>query len=113
VGRETPTSRPRRSGGRTAPVVAQGIRGIAKGAKMAYLGEEEQRRRIRGIVLAKTGVDCPDLVIHEVSEGMGPARVNYTCKEGEPSRELRLSEEDAVYVGLDRSGWRQPPETGG
>jgi len=71
-----------------------------------------QRQRIRELVEKVTGVDCPDLVVNDVVEALGPAVVNYTCKEGEPSRDLRLSEEDAVYLGLNRSGSRQPPETG-
>src|SRR5215212_8157005 len=79
-------------------------------------GEEEQdvvhlnraqRQRIRELVEKVTGVDCPDLVVNDVVEALGPAVVNYTCKEGEPSRDLRLSEEDAVYLGLNRSGSRQ------
>jgi hypothetical protein len=77
---------------------------------MAYLGEEELRRRIRGIVLAKTGVDCPDLVVHEIMEALGPAVVNYTCKEGENSKDLKLTEEEAQYIGLDRAP-RDRPET--
>jgi len=71
-----------------------------------------QRQRIRELVEKVTGVDCPDLVVNDVVEALGPAVVNYTCKEGEPSRDLRLSEEDAVYLGLNRSGSRQAPETG-
>jgi hypothetical protein len=43
--------------------------------------------------------------------GPGPAVVNYTCREDEASRDLRLTEEDAVYIGLDRSAWSAPPET--
>ena len=73
---------------------------------MAYLGEEEQRRRIRAVVKKETGADCPDLEVHEVIEALGPAVVNYTCKEGENSKNLKLSEEDAEYIGLDR----KPPD---
>jgi hypothetical protein len=77
-----------------------------------YLSDEERRRRIIEVVQREEGLECPELVVHGIVEGLGPAVVNYACKEGEPSRELRLSEEEAVYVvGLDRSAWRAPPET--
>ena len=76
-----------------------------------YLSDEERRRRIIEVVERQEGLECPELVVNDIFEGMGPAVVNYTCREGEPSRDLRLSEEEAVYIGLDRSARRAPPET--
>lgn len=78
---------------------------------MVYLSEAEQRRRIIEVVQREEGLECPELVVNGIREGLGPAVVNYTCKEGESSRDLRLTEEEAVYIGLDRSAWRAPPET--
>ena len=76
-----------------------------------YLSYEERRRRIIEVVQRQEGLECPELVVNDILEGLGPAVVNYTSREGEPSRDLRLTEEDAVYIGLDRSAWRAPPET--
>jgi len=67
------------------------------------LSDEEQRQRIIEVLHREEGVDCPELAVKGIFEGLGPVVVTYTCKEGEPSKKLRLSEEDAVYIGLDRS----------
>jgi hypothetical protein len=74
------------------------------------LSDEEQRQRIIEVLQREEGVECPELVVNNIVEGMGPAVVIYSCKEGDLSKNLRLSEEDAVYIGLDRSTWRFPPE---
>jgi hypothetical protein len=63
-------------------------------------------------VRRKEGVKCPQLVINDIYEGPDPARVNYTCKEGDPSKDLILSEAEALFIGLDRSTARAEPETG-
>jgi hypothetical protein len=70
---------------------------------MAYLGDEEQRQRIIEVLYRKTGVKCPELVVNRIMEAFGPAIVIYTCKEGETSENLELTEEEATYIGLDRS----------
>jgi hypothetical protein len=36
-------------------------------------------------------------------EAFGPAKVIYTCNEGETPKNLELTEEEATYIGLDRS----------
>ena len=77
-----------------------------------YLSEKEQRRRIIEVLRREEGVECPELMVKNIFEGLGPAVVNYTCKEGETSKKLRLSEEDAVYIGLDRSLPDLPETTG-
>ena len=68
-----------------------------------YLSEGERWQRIIEVLHREEGVECPELVVKNIFEGLDPAVVNYTCKEGEPSKKLRLSEEDAVYIGLDGS----------
>jgi hypothetical protein len=75
------------------------------------LSNEERRQRIIEVLQREEGVECPELVVNDIFVGMGAAVVNYTCKEGDLSKNLRLSEDDAVYIGLDRSTWRAPPET--
>ena len=63
---------------------------------------EEQRRRIIDVLRREEGVECPELVVNAVLEVLGPV-VNYSCREGEPSKNVRLSEEDAMHIGLDTS----------
>jgi hypothetical protein len=70
---------------------------------MAYLSAEEQRQRFIEVLRRKTGVECPELVVIRIMEAFGPAKVIYTCKEGETPKNLELSENEAVYIGLDRS----------
>jgi len=70
---------------------------------MAYLSAEEQRQRFIEVLHRKTGVECPELAVIRIMEGFGPAIVIYTCKEGETEENLELTEEEAKYIGLDRS----------
>jgi hypothetical protein len=70
---------------------------------MAYLSDEEQRQRIIEVLHRKAGVECPELAVIRIMEAFGPAIVIYTCKEGETSKNMELTEEEAVYIGLDRS----------
>jgi hypothetical protein len=74
--------------------------------------KKEQQRRVIELVRRKEGVKCPELVINDSYEGPGPARVNDTCKEGDPSKDLILSQAEALFIGLDRSTDRTEPETG-
>jgi hypothetical protein len=95
-----------------APVATPGVRRLTGEEEQdVYLSDEERRRRIIEVVQRQVGLECPELVVNDILESLGPAVVNYTGREGEPSRDLHLSEEDAVYIGLDRSAWRPPPET--
>jgi hypothetical protein len=88
-------------------MVEANVRGIAKGAKMAYLGEEEQQRRIRAVVKKETGADCPDLKVEEIAVS-NKVTLFYWCEaeEADDPKRLRnvvLSEDDAEYIGVDRT----------
>jgi hypothetical protein len=77
------------------------------GAKIAYLGEEEQQRRIRAVVKKETGADCPDLKVEEIAVG-NKVTLFYWCEaeEADDPKRLRnvvLSEDDAEYIGVDRT----------
>jgi hypothetical protein len=81
--------------------VEEGVRWLSGEEEQdVYLSDEERRSRIIEVVQRGEGLECPELVVHGIVEGLGPTVVNYACKEGEPSRELRFSEEQAVYVCL-------------
>jgi hypothetical protein len=73
---------------------------------------EEQRQRVKEVVRRETGVDCPELVVSRANAILGGGLLHYRCKEGDPSESLRLTPEDAEYVGIDMSV-RERPETGG
>jgi hypothetical protein len=73
---------------------------------------KEQQRRVIELVRRKEGVKCPELVINDSYEGPGPARVNYTCREGDPSKDLIPSQAEALFIRLDRSPARAEPKAG-
>ena len=80
-----------------------------------HLADEEQRRRIIELVKNKTHAECPELQLVDIQEGFR-VWVFYWChaeEVGYPEhlRDIRLSAEEAEYIGLDRSAWRAPPET--
>lgn len=69
-----------------------------------YLSEEQQRKRIIELVRQKEGQECPELVVEYIEEAMGPETcVFYCCKEGDPPKQLVLDDEQAAYIGLDRT----------
>ena len=78
---------------------------------MDYLSAEDQRQRIIEVAQAK-GVDCPEMVVEELTTVLGGGLVNYRCKEGDRVEDLELTPEEAEYVGLDMNAYG-PPETGG
>ncbi len=78
---------------------------------MAYLSEEDQRQRIIEVARAK-GVDCPEMIVEDITAVLGGGLVNYRCKENDPPKDLQLTSEEAEYVGIDMTAYG-PPETGG
>ena len=78
---------------------------------MDYLSEEDQRQRIIEVARAK-GVDCPEMVVEELTTVLGGGLVSYRCTEGDSAQDLELTPEEAEYVGLDMDTYG-PPETGG
>jgi hypothetical protein len=79
---------------------------------VAYLSDAEQRRRIMELVRKKEGVDCPELMVEHAMAVLGGGLVNYRCKEGDPRQDLKLTPDEAEYVGIDMS-LPDDPETGG
>ncbi len=73
---------------------------------------EDQVQRIIEVVRREEGADCPELEVLDIEEAIGPAIVTYRCKESEDPKQLRLTERDARYIGLDRSLYRADPEFG-
>ena len=71
---------------------------------------EERRRRIIEVAQNK-GVDCPEMVVENITKVLGGALVNYRCKEGDPPKEFSLTAEESEYVGLDMTPYGRP-ETG-
>jgi hypothetical protein len=72
-----------------------------------HLSDEQQRRRIIELVKKKTDVECPDLQLVDIQEGFR-VWVFYWCHAEEAGhrellRDIRLSAEEAEYIGLDRS----------
>jgi hypothetical protein len=70
------------------------------GAVTAYLGEEEQRQRIRELVRKKTGMDWPTLRVGEIQKSMSSATVVYWCTEEDVGKrgrqkQLELTDEEA------------------
>jgi hypothetical protein len=95
-------------------VVASADGWIIRNGATVHLTDEEQRRRIIEVV-KKTGVECPDLQLVDIQEGFR-VWVFYWCHAEEVGhrehlRDIRLSAEEAKYIGLDRSALRAPPET--
>jgi hypothetical protein len=97
--------------------VEKGVRRLEGEEKMAYLSKEEQRRRIIELVRKKERRACPTLRIERIEEAMSPVTVFFWCKEEDAERDvllqsLRLTEEEAKYIGVDRTP-HGGPEMGG
>lgn len=73
------------------------------------LSKEEQRQRIIELVRQKEGQECPELVVEYIEEAIGPeTHVFYRCKESDPEKQLVLDDEQATYIGLDRTAPEGP-----
>ena len=70
---------------------------------MAYLSAEEQRRRTVEVA-SHWGVDCPEMVLESAKAVVGGGLLRYRCRQGGPVENLRLTPEQARYVGIDMSG---------
>jgi hypothetical protein len=71
----------------------------------AYLSEEQQRQRIRGLVRKKTGVDWPELKVGDIEKAMSSATVFYWCTQEDVGKrwlqkQLDLSDEEAESIGV-------------
>jgi hypothetical protein len=83
---------------------------------MAYVSNEERRRRIIALVKEKTGMDCPKLEVEDIENAMGSVKVFYWC-EGETAgnhtlEHIRLDDEEAERIGINRTRThRGRPET--
>jgi hypothetical protein len=70
----------------------------------AYLGEEEQRQRIRELVRKKTGVDWPELKVADVEKSMSSVTLFYWCTKEDVGKrghqkQLQLTDEEAKSIG--------------
>jgi len=70
----------------------------------AYLGEEEQRQRIRELVRKKTGVDWPELKVGDVEKSMSSVTLFYWCTKEDVGKrghqkQLQLTDEEAESIG--------------
>jgi len=68
------------------------------------LSEEEQRQRIRELVLKKTGVDWPELQVGDIEKAMSSVTLFYWCTKEDVGkrghqRQLELTEEEAESIG--------------
>jgi hypothetical protein len=58
-------------------------------------------------------VQCPELVVEDATGVLGGVYVLYQCKKDADVEELRLTREQAAYVGLINVELPEPDETGG
>jgi hypothetical protein len=72
------------------------------------LSEEQQRQRIRVLVRKKTGLDWPELEVGDIEKAMSSVPLFYWCTKEDVGKrwlqkQLELSDEEAQYIGANRS----------
>ena len=77
-----------------------------KEAITAYVSEEQQRQRIRGLVRKKTGVNWPELQVGDIEKAMSSATVFYWCTKEDVGKrwlqkQLDLTDEEADSITIN------------
>jgi hypothetical protein len=80
---------------------------------MTYLSYEEQGQRIIEVVRKEALVDCPTLVVERIENSGYTVTVFFWCKEEDAEKDelvqgLILAEEDAEYIGVNRTAYGNP-----